>query len=81
MALAEACDLTRYPVAGSFRSRSDQPLEKRKEVKIMSYVKPEVAVLGDATSVILGRKQQAQEPGQPAFIKNLLTSTDAELDS
>ncbi|OLD81642.1 MAG: hypothetical protein AUF67_07415 [Acidobacteria bacterium 13_1_20CM_58_21] len=54
---------------------------KRKEVKIMSYVKPEVAVLGDATSVILGHKQQAQEPGQPSFIKNLLVSTDSELDS
>ena len=47
----------------------------------MCYNKPEVAVLGDATSVILGRKQQAQEPGQPAFIKNLLVSTDSELDS
>jgi len=47
----------------------------------MNYLKPEVAVLGDATSVILGRKQQAQEPGQPAFIKNLLVMTDSELDS
>jgi hypothetical protein len=47
----------------------------------MSYVKPEVAVLGDATSVILGVKQQAQEPGQPSFIKNLLVTTDSELDN
>jgi hypothetical protein len=54
--------------------------DQKKENQAMCYSKPEVAVLGDATSVILGVKHESQEPGQPTFVKNIFMP-DSELDS
>jgi hypothetical protein len=53
-----------------------QPSWKRKEVKTM-YAKPEIAVLGDASSVILGNKVGQTDAIQPLSRRN---PTDTELD-
>jgi len=45
----------------------------------MYYNKPEVAVLGDATSVILGQKQLYEESLH--FIKPFVHATDTDLDN
>jgi hypothetical protein len=49
----------------------------RKEVTMMPYSKPEIAVLGKANAVTQGVKHQGAEPAQPV---NFRFVADCELD-
>jgi hypothetical protein len=55
---------------------AEQP-NQRKEVKTMTYVKPEITVLGDAASLIQGGSSNNKEPGgaQPGQL-----TSDCDID-